>query len=93
MRSEETVFLGGPMDGRVLPVAVGMNGRPPRTYEVPVPSTETGRTTVHVYRLEPAGHTRRLGLPRGWAYVHEPDGRPRGKPRWPWSRAEPPRDP
>ncbi|HWM35970.1 MAG TPA: hypothetical protein VNS49_02480 [Streptomyces sp.] len=87
MRSEETVFVGGPMDGRVLPVLVGVNGRPPKNYEVPVPAPETGRATVHVYRLEPAGYSRRLRLPRGWRYVHEPDGRPRGKPRWPWSRS------
>ncbi len=86
MRSEETVFVGGPMDGRVLPVLVGANGRPPKTYEVPVPSAESGTEAVHVYRLEPATHTPRLRLPRGWRYVHEPGARPRGKLKWPWSR-------
>lgn len=87
MRSEEAVFTGGPMDGRVLPVLVGANGRPPRTYEIPVPAPEEGTAaTVHVYRLEPAHTTPRLGLPRGWRYVHQPEGRPRGRLRWPWSR-------
>lgn len=87
MRSEETLFVGGPLDGRVLPVLTGVAGRPPKSYEVPVPATEEGGAeTVHVYRLEPAAYTRRLGLPRGWRYVHEPEGRPRGGPRWPWSR-------
>lgn len=87
MRSEESVFVGGPLDGRVLPVLTGVNGRPPKNYEVPVPSADgDGPTVVHVYRLEPAAFTRRLGLPRGWRYVHEPDGRPRGRLRWPWSR-------
>ena len=86
MRSEETAFVGGPMDGRVLPVLVGANGRPPKTYEVPVASPESDQTTVYVYRLEPASFTRRLGLPRGWQYVHKPDAHPRGKLRWPWSR-------
>lgn len=85
MRSEETIFVGGPMDGRVLPVLVGANGRPPKTYEVPVPSADGDSDTVHVYRLHPASLTPRLGLPRGWKYVHEPDERPRGKLRWPWS--------
>lgn len=86
MRSEDTVFVGGPLDGRVLPVLVGMTGRPPKTYEVPVPGEDGGARTVHVYRLEPASVTRRLGLPRGWKYVYAPDARPGGGPKWPWSR-------
>lgn len=87
MRSEDSLFVGGPLDGRVLPVLTGINGRPPKSYEVPVPEgDEDGRQTVHVYRLEPAAFTKRLGIPRGWRYVHEPEGRARGGPRWPWSR-------
>jgi hypothetical protein len=86
MRSEDTVFVGGPLDGRVLPVLLGATGRPPKTYRVPVPG-EDGRTeTVHVYRLEPASVTRRLGLPRGWKYVYEPGGGPGRRPKWPWRR-------
>ncbi|MDT0378139.1 hypothetical protein RM572_05030 [Streptomyces sp. DSM 42041] len=87
MRSEDTVFVGGPLDGRVLPVLVGATGRPPKTYEVPVPlpEEEGGGKTVHVYRLEPASVTRRLGLPRGWKYVYAPDARPgANRPKWPW---------
>ncbi|MGH3311537.1 MAG: hypothetical protein ACRDP3_13285 [Streptomyces sp.] len=94
MRSEDTEFVGGPLDGRVLPVLVGVNGRPPKHYEVPVPGPEKNpktRTTVHVYRLEPARVSRRLRLPTGWRYVYEPDGRPRGRLRWPWSRSAAPR--
>lgn len=84
MRSEDTVFCGGPLDGRVLPVSVSAAGRPPKTYEVPVPG-DTGRAAVtHVYRLEPAAVSRRLGLPRGWRYVYEPDGRPGRDLKWPW---------
>lgn len=86
MRSEETLFVGGPMDGTVLRVLVGVNGRPPKTYEVPVPSDGENPPAVHVYRLEPAARTPRLGLPRGWHYIHEPDAEPRGKLKWPWSR-------
>ncbi|MFR9754472.1 hypothetical protein [Streptomyces sp. TR06-5] len=85
MRSENTRFEGGPLDGRVLPVLVGVTGRPPRTYEVPVPDADGGNRTVHVYRLEPAALTPRLRLPRAWKYVHEPDARPgAGRPAWPW---------
>ncbi|GAA1900906.1 hypothetical protein GCM10009716_08500 [Streptomyces sodiiphilus] len=86
MRSEDTPFIGGPLDGRVLPVLVGPTGRPPKTYQVPVPGDDGRTGTVHVYRLEPAGHTPRLGLPRGWRYRYEPGAAPRGGPRWPWSR-------
>ncbi|MCT2591789.1 hypothetical protein LHJ74_18120 [Streptomyces sp. N2-109] len=86
MRSEDTAFSGGPLDGRVLPVLLGATGRPPKTYEVPVPGPEGGRSVVHVYRLEPAALTKRLRLPRGWRYVYDPEGRPDGGPKWPWSR-------
>ncbi|MET7638428.1 hypothetical protein [Streptomyces sp. NPDC005438] len=87
MRSVRTEFVGGPLDGRSLPVLVGPTGRPPKRYEVPVPDDEGGVREVLVYRLEPAGYGKRLGLPRGWRYVHEPEGRPARGPRWPWSRA------
>ncbi|MFF8283078.1 hypothetical protein ACF1DY_14545 [Streptomyces albus] len=87
MRSEETVFRGGPLDGRTLSVPLGPTGRPPRSYQVPVPGADGGPPVVHVYRLEPAT-VNRLGLPRGWAYVYEPDARPAQGPlaRLPWRR-------
>ncbi|MFG3252991.1 hypothetical protein [Streptomyces sp. NPDC048172] len=88
MRSEETSFTGGPLDGRSLPVLLGPTGRPPKTYEVPVPDPDGGETVTHVYRLEPA-RVNKWGLPRGWAYVYEPDGEPRGGPKWPWRRGRP----
>ncbi|MGK5497000.1 hypothetical protein [Streptomyces sp. URMC 125] len=86
MRSEETAFVGGPMDGRVLPVLVGPTGRPPKYYEIPVPRPEGGEPVVHVYRLEAVAGGGRLALPRGWRYVHLPQGRPKGGPKWPWRR-------
>ncbi|WP_069815507.1 hypothetical protein [Streptomyces sp. TP-A0874] len=85
MRSEETPFVGGPLDGRVLPVLVGPTGHPPRIYEVPVP-VEGGEPVVHLYRRVPRGHTRRLGLPTGWRYEYDPEGRRPDRPRWPWSK-------
>ncbi|MEU1309659.1 hypothetical protein AB0K89_27050 [Streptomyces cinnamoneus] len=93
MRSEETPFEGGPLDGRVLPVLVGVNGLPPKTYKVPVPAVEEGGApTVYVYRRVPAATTRRLGLPKGWKYLYDREGTGGdGGLRWPWSR--PPQQP
>lgn len=90
MRSEDAVFVGGPMHGRVLPVLLGVHGRPPRHYEIPVPAASGGPPTVYVYRLQPAHVSPKLGLPRGWRYVHEPDGRPglRVRARLPWGRGK-----
>ncbi|NBE51220.1 hypothetical protein [Streptomyces boluensis] len=87
MRSEEIPFEGGPLDGRTLPVLLGATGQPPKVYEVPVPDATGGPPTVLVYRREPAGHSKRLGLPRGWKYVHDPEGRGAGGGvKWPWSK-------
>ncbi|WP_016907441.1 hypothetical protein [Streptomyces xiaopingdaonensis] len=85
MRSEETEFHGGPLDGRSLDVATGPTGRPPKAYRVPVPSPEG--ETVHRYRLEP-GAVNRLGLPRSWRYVYEGCQARRESPldRLPWRR-------
>ncbi|MDT0450930.1 hypothetical protein [Streptomyces hesseae] len=87
MRSEKTPFEGGPLDGRVLDVLLGLNGLPPKKYEVPVPAEEPGAApTVYVYRREPAAVTRRLGLPKGWKYAYDPEGKPGVELKWPWSR-------
>ncbi len=80
-------FEGGPLDGRVLPVLLGPTGHPPKVYEVPVPDAAGGPPTVLVYRRAQAGVTRRLGLPRGWKYVYDPEGRRSEGVRWPWSRS------
>lgn len=86
VRSEEVRFVGGPLDGRTLPVLLGPTGKPPRSYEVPVPGRDGAPAMVHVYRLEPAGHTRHLRLPRGWLYRYAPGSSPDAGPRWPWRR-------
>ncbi|WP_374985844.1 hypothetical protein [Streptomyces fradiae] len=85
MRSENTPFSGGPLDGRVLPVLTGPTGHPPKWYEVPVPNEDGGPPTVYAYRRVPAGYTKRLGLQRGWKYEYEPAGRERHTLKWPWS--------
>ncbi|GHJ31365.1 hypothetical protein TPA0910_57980 [Streptomyces hygroscopicus subsp. sporocinereus] len=78
--------MGGPLDGRVLPVLVGLTGQPPKTYEVPVADQAGGPPTVYVYRRVPAAASKRLGLIRGWRYEYDPEGKPGGGPKWPWSK-------
>ncbi|MFI6641278.1 hypothetical protein [Streptomyces sp. NPDC050504] len=86
MKSENTPFEGGPLDGRVLPVLVGPTGHPPKWYEVPVPDADGGPPTVYAYERVPYGYTKRLGLQRGWKYAYAPGGRERRELRWPWSK-------
>ncbi|MFY1678766.1 MULTISPECIES: hypothetical protein [unclassified Streptomyces] len=88
MRSEDTPFEGGPMDGRVLPVLVGMTGHPPKVYRIPVPDPAGGPATVLVYRRVPRDPRRVLGAAR-WKYAYAPEGAPRNRPRWPWSKPRP----
>ncbi|KUJ64420.1 hypothetical protein ACZ90_57675 [Streptomyces albus subsp. albus] len=93
MRSENTLFVGGPLDGRVLPVLVGPTGQPPKTYEIPVPDEAGGPPVVHVYLRVPVSTGSRLGLVRGWRYEYAPEGKPRGGPKWPWSKPSSPPQP
>ncbi|MFD3790477.1 hypothetical protein [Streptomyces cyaneofuscatus] len=86
MKSENTPFRGGPLDGRVLPVLVGPTGHPPKWYEVPVPTPDGSPPTVYAYERVPAGYTERLGLQRGWVYEYAPGGRKRPTLKWPWSK-------
>ncbi|MFI6346668.1 hypothetical protein [Streptomyces sp. NPDC050560] len=86
MRSEDTPFHGGPLDGRVLPVLVGPTGQPPKYYRVPVPDPEGGEPTVLVYRRVQAARSRRLGLHLGWRYEYEPEGAAATGLKWPWTR-------
>ncbi len=76
------------MDGRVLPVLVGMTGHPPKTYRIPVPDPDGGPPTVLVYRRVPRDPHRRIGLAR-WKYAYAPRAPPapgcagRGRSRTP----------
>ncbi|MEU6575360.1 hypothetical protein [Streptomyces sp. NPDC046805] len=86
VKSQDTPFEGGPMDGRVLPVLLGVTGHPPKTYRIPVPDARGGPPTVLVYRRVPRAHSRRLGLVQGWKYEFVPEGQAGGRRlRWPWS--------
>ncbi|MFC8569125.1 hypothetical protein ACFUIW_25560 [Streptomyces sp. NPDC057245] len=91
MKSEDTPFEGGPMDGRVLPVLVGMTGHPPKTYRIPVPDPDGGPPTVLVYRRVPRDAGPGLGFAR-WKYAWDPTGRKGRKGpgrKWPWSKPDP----
>ncbi|MEV2194331.1 hypothetical protein AB0I02_25585 [Streptomyces phaeochromogenes] len=89
MKSEDTPFEGGPLDGRVLPVLLGPTGHPPKVYRVPVPDNAGGPPTVLVYRRVQSGTSRRLALHQGWKYQYDPDDTSGGRLRWPWSKPEP----
>lgn len=88
MRSEDTLFVGGPLDGRVLPVMPGPTGQPPKWYDLPVPAADGGPATIHSYRRTPAGYTKRLGLQRGWTYEYVPEGHEPRTLKWPWSKPD-----
>jgi hypothetical protein len=88
VKSEDTPFEGGPMDGRVLPVLLGPTGQPPKTYTIPVPDAAGGPPTVLVYKRAPRGHTRRLGIQKGWKYEYDPEGKAGGGLKWPWSKPD-----
>jgi hypothetical protein len=86
VRHEDTLFVGGPLDGRVLPVLTGLTGHPPVWFEVPVLDSDNEVPRVYTYRREPAAYTKRLGLQRGWTYVYADEGRERRTLKWPWSK-------
>jgi hypothetical protein len=88
VKSEDTPFVGGPLDGRVLPVLLGITGHPPRTYRVPVPDAAGGPPTVLVYRRVPRPNAGPFALGHKWQYEFDPEGRKDG-PRWPWSKPAP----
>ncbi|MER6213244.1 hypothetical protein ACWC5F_00660 [Streptomyces sp. NPDC001272] len=89
MKSEPTPFEGGPMDGRVLPILLGPTGHPSKWYEIPVPAADGGPPTVLLYERVPSGHTKRLGLQKGWKYTYRGTGR-KPRLRWPWTKPQPP---
>ncbi|MFE6056118.1 hypothetical protein ACFQ6N_35680 [Kitasatospora sp. NPDC056446] len=50
MKSADTAFVGGPLDGRILPVPLGPMLGVPKKYKVPVPAhgDTAARTLVYV---------------------------------------------
>ncbi|MFF1377179.1 hypothetical protein [Streptomyces sp. NPDC058308] len=86
MKSEDTPFVGGPLDGRVLPVLLGPTGHPPKVYRVPVPDDAGGPPAVLVYRRVAATPERRLSLTPKWHYEYDAEGDAGGGLKWPWSK-------
>lgn len=86
MRHEDTEFVGGPLDGRVLGVLTGATGQPPKVYEVPVPQDGGAPPVVHVYHREPSPGPRAQRRTR-FVFVYDPEGnRPDRGPKWPWTK-------
>jgi hypothetical protein len=85
VRHEQTEFVGGPLDGRVLDVLVGVTGQPPRVYTVPVPQPEGGPEREYVYHREPSPGPRGARRTR-FVYVYDPAGRRPDRLKWPWSK-------
>ncbi|MFE0462000.1 hypothetical protein ACFW1A_22400 [Kitasatospora sp. NPDC058965] len=73
MRSADTEFHGGPLDGRVLPVLLTPFNNVPKYYRVPVPAhaDEPARTLVYVRAKEfdAKGRSR-------WRYEYRPESDP-----------------
>ncbi|MBT2417267.1 hypothetical protein J7F01_36570 [Streptomyces sp. ISL-22] len=93
VKSEDTPFEGGPMDGRVLPVLLGITGHPPKTYRIPVPDPDGGAPTVLVYRRVPrtqGAQGTHTGLTRRWKYEYDPEADPGRRLNWPWSKPDTP---
>lgn len=67
MKSAETEFVGGPLDGRFLPVALNVFHSVPKVYRVPVPAHGGTAAVTLVYR-----RTKQHGS-RGWRWCYEYD--------------------
>ncbi|MED7953528.1 hypothetical protein [Streptomyces sp. BE303] len=57
MKSADTEFVGGPLDGRILPIPLGPMYGVPKKYTVPVPShgDTPARTLVYVRAKQQRG--------------------------------------
>ncbi len=89
MRSADTEFVGGPLDGRVLPILLTPFHNVPRLYQVPVPAhgDEPARTLVYVRAKETdaRGRTR-------WRYEYATEPVSRWEPLRPPRRGRPPEE-
>ncbi|MFD5463157.1 hypothetical protein ACFWIQ_10080 [Kitasatospora sp. NPDC127059] len=67
MKSADTEFVGGPLDGRILPIPLGPMLGVPKKYKVPVPAhgDAAARTLVYVRSKQ----TR--GLSWFWRYEYD----------------------
>ncbi|MGK4583624.1 hypothetical protein [Kitasatospora sp. HPMI-4] len=68
MRSADTEFVGGPLDGKVLPIALTLLGSVPKVYRVPVPAHGDVPATTLVYRRAELRTAKRR---RYWQYEYD----------------------
>lgn len=69
MRSADTEFIGGPLDGRVLPILLSPFNAVPKVYSVPVPAH--GDVPAQTLRYERAKAYSSKGRAR-WQYEYVP---------------------
>ncbi len=83
VKSKDTAFVGGPLDGRELRIPLTVFHNVGKVYRVPVPAYHDVPATTLVYRRAKEYDAR--GRWR-WRYEYDPDGDTAGGLRWPWSR-------
>ncbi|GAA0701031.1 hypothetical protein GCM10010193_64800 [Kitasatospora atroaurantiaca] len=68
VKSADTEFVGGPLDGKVLPILLGLFHNVPKVYRVPVPAHGDVPAATLVYRrareYDAKGHSR-------WRYEYD----------------------
>ncbi|MFE9427976.1 hypothetical protein ACFYNO_34045 [Kitasatospora sp. NPDC006697] len=69
MRSADTEFVGGPLDGRVLPILLSPFNAVPKVYRVPVPAYGNRAAETLVYDRAKVHDAK--GRPR-WRYEYRP---------------------
>ncbi|GAA2831634.1 hypothetical protein GCM10010441_65230 [Kitasatospora paracochleata] len=70
MKRTDTEFVGGPLDGKVLPVLVSLFHNVPKVYRVPVPATADDPGYTLVYRR--AKEYEAKGRRWRWRYEYDP---------------------
>ncbi|MFI5528293.1 hypothetical protein ACIA8O_06985 [Kitasatospora sp. NPDC051853] len=77
MKSADTPFVGGPLDGRTIPVGLTPFNNVPRVYSVPVPAHGDTPAVTLVYRrakeYDPKGRWR-------WRYEYQDPEAPAPSP-------------
>ncbi|MFI9272569.1 hypothetical protein ACIGXM_17845 [Kitasatospora sp. NPDC052896] len=69
MKSAETEFIGGPLDGQILPILLSPFNGVPKVYKVPVPAHGDEPARTLVYTRAKAFDSR--GRAR-WQYTYQP---------------------
>ncbi|MEV4555773.1 hypothetical protein AB0K51_02105 [Kitasatospora sp. NPDC049285] len=68
MKSADTEFIGGPLDGRILPILLSPLHNVPKVYRVPVPAHDDTPAVTLVYR-----RAKEYGPKGRWRWRYEYD--------------------